>query len=178
MHQIVSELLGANPRKNLKCYNRGISGHKVFQLANRWDIDCINLQPDVLSILIGVNDYWHVLNGHYDGTAQIYEEDYRQLLARTKRALPDTKLIIGEPFAVAGGSAIDEAWEPFNEYRKIAKKLAKEFDAAFLPYHQIFSNALEIAAVEYWCPDGVHPSIAGGYLMKNAWLTAFKEIML
>ena len=62
--QIVSHLLGANPGKDWKYYNRGISGHKVFQLADRWDDDCLQLKPDVLSILIGVNDFWHTLNNY------------------------------------------------------------------------------------------------------------------
>ena len=87
---------------NLKIYNKGISGNKVFQLAERWDKDCLELKPDVLSILIGVNDIWHKLNGQYNGTVEIYRKDYIALLERTKKALPDVKLIICEPFAVTG----------------------------------------------------------------------------
>jgi lysophospholipase L1-like esterase len=73
-----SALLNALPEKNLTIYNRGISGNKVFQLANRWDKDCLDLKPDVLSILIGVNDYWHKRNGNYDGTVEVYESDFRK----------------------------------------------------------------------------------------------------
>ena len=87
------------------------------------------------------------------------------------------KLIIGEPFAVVGGSAIDDKWETFHPYRRVAKNLAGEFDAAFIPYHQIFDDALKLAPVDYWCPDGVHPSISGAYLMKEAWLKAFDSIL-
>ncbi len=68
---------------NLKIYNKGISGNKVYQLAERWDKDCLELKPDVLSILIGVNDIWHKLNGTYNGTAEIYRNDYIALLERT-----------------------------------------------------------------------------------------------
>ncbi len=175
--QIVAELLGSMPQKNINCYNRGISGHKVFQLAARWEIDCLYLKPDVLSILIGVNDYWHKLNGNYQGTAKIYEDDYRALLSRTVEALPKVKIMIGEPFAVEGGTAINDRWNAFSEYRSIAKKLADEFNAAFIPYHQIFSEALQMAPATYWCPDGVHPSIAGAHLMKNAWLKAFQDLI-
>ena len=60
-----------------KIYNKGISGNKVFQLRERWEMDCLALQPDVLSILIGVNDYWHTLSGGYKGTVEIYENDLR-----------------------------------------------------------------------------------------------------
>ncbi|MDZ7693378.1 MAG: GDSL-type esterase/lipase family protein [Balneolaceae bacterium] len=61
--------------KNLQCYNRGISGNKVFQLSDRWQEDCLDLEPDVLSILIGVNDYWHTRSGNYDGTPKVYFDD-------------------------------------------------------------------------------------------------------
>lgn len=174
--QTVGQLLGGYPKKNYHCYNRGISGHKVFQLADRWEIDCLALKPDVLSILIGVNDYWHTLNGNYDGTVEIYKEDYRQLLDRTKTALPEVRLIIGEPFAVEGGRAIDEKWEAFHAYRQVAKQIAADYDAVFLPYHSVFSEALKSAPVEYWCPDGVHPSIAGANLMAATWMEGFGKI--
>lgn len=171
VYQIVSQLLGKHPDKKYHCYNRGISGHKVFQLANRWDDDCLQLSPDVLSILIGVNDFWHTLTGGYKGTVKTYETDFRKLLDRTKKALPDVRLIIGEPFAVEGGSALNDDWYPtIHQYREAATKVAKDYQATFIPYHSIFAEALKTAPVSYWCPDGVHPSIAGGHLMARAWL--------
>ena len=178
VYQIVAELLGSNPDKNLRCYNRGISGNKVYQLAERWDDDCLFLKPDVLSILIGVNDFWHTLTGNYAGTAKTYNNDFRALLDRTKEQLPDIKLIIGEPFAVKGGSAITSQWDnDFSEYQKYAKQIAIDYGAAFIPYQYVFDKALETAPVDYWCPDGVHPSMAGAYLMKNAWFEAFNTII-
>jgi lysophospholipase L1-like esterase len=176
--QVIADLLGNNPTKGLKCYNRGISGNKVYQLANRWEDDCLQLKPDVLSILIGVNDFWHTLSGGYEGTAKTYNEDFRALLDRTKNALPDVKLIIGEPFAVAGGTAITSQWDKdFPDYQKFARQIAKDYDAAFIPYQDVFDKALKTAPVEYWCPDGVHPSISGAWLMKNAWLEAFNKVI-
>ena len=175
--QIIADLLGSNPNKNLKCYNRGISGNKVFQLADRWEDDCLNLKPDILSILIGVNDFWHTISSNYKGTAKTYNEDLRKLLDRTKKQLPDIKLIIGEPFAVKGGSAITSQWnKDFPDYQKYAKQVAKDYGAAFIPYQEVFDKALKVASVSYWCPDGVHPSIAGAFLMKNAWLDTFNKV--
>lgn len=176
VYQIVSNLLGSQPEANLRFYNRGISGHKVFQLADRWEDDCMQLKPDVLSILIGVNDFWHSLT-NYKGTVEVYEADFRKLLDRTLTALPNVKLIIGEPFAVKGGKAIDKRWFPdFPEYQVAAAKIAKEYKAEFIPYQKIFNDVLNIAPVSYWCPDGVHPSIAGGHLMKEAWIEAFENL--
>jgi len=177
VYQIVSEMLGASPEKKYRFYNRGISGNKVFQLTNRWEDDCLQLKPDVLSILIGVNDFWHTLSSRYDGTVETYDTDFRQLLDRTKNQLPEIKLIIGEPFAVDGGSAITADWYPvFPRYQKAARIIAEDYGAVFIPYQKIFDDALNRAPVSYWCPDGVHPSIAGGYLMKKAWLDAFLQL--
>ena len=91
-------------------YNRGISGNKVYQLAARWQKDCLELKPDVLSILIGINDYWHMRNGQYDGTLEKYEADYRALLDQTRQALPGVRLVVCEPFALPGTTAVDESW--------------------------------------------------------------------
>lgn len=166
-----ADILNTFPTKNLKIYNKGISGNKVYQLAERWQTDCLDLKPAVLSILIGVNDYWHKHNGNYDGTVEIYEKDFRALLKRTIAALPETKLIICEPFAVLGCKAVDGTWFPeFDQYRATARKLASEFDTIFIPYHDIFAKASKIAPPTYWTADGVHPSVAGAKLMADAWM--------
>ncbi|NCD69685.1 SGNH/GDSL hydrolase family protein [Mucilaginibacter agri] len=170
-----SGLLYKYAGKNLQVYNKGISGNKVFQLADRWDDDCLNLKPNVLSILIGVNDFWHTLNGSYKGTIENYTTDYKKLLDRTKQALPDLKLIIGEPFAVKGVKAVDDKWYPaFDEYRASAKAIAEQYDAVWIPYQSIFDKALETAPGSYWTTDGVHPSVAGSQLMAHAWLETVK----
>ena len=169
-----SNLLLKHPERNLQIYNRGIGGNKVYQLADSWDSDALDLKPDVLSILVGVNDYWHTLSFGYKATIETYRKDYRALLQRTKDKLPDVKLIIGEPFAIIG-TAVTEAWFPaFNEYRVVARELANEFDAAFVPYQNVFDKALKVAPGSYWCPDGVHPSVAGANLMAEAWLKTVK----
>lgn len=172
-----SQLLEEHPDQNLKIYNRGISGNKVFQLKDRWQQDCLELKPEVLSILIGVNDFWHTLSYNYDGTVAVYEQDFRNLLSQTRSQLPRIKLIIGEPFVLKGGTAITEAWFPaFEQYQQVAAQIARDFDAVFIPYQQIFDQALKKAPVSYWAPDGVHPSMAGAELMAEAWLKAYGKI--
>jgi len=177
VYQIVADLLANNPGKEFKFYNRGISGNKVYQLANRWQDDCIQLKPDVLSILIGVNDYWHTLSHNYSGTPEIFEKDLRNLLADTVQQFPNVKLILGEPFAVKGGSAIGEVWSrDFPAYQQAIKSIAQDMNAALVPFQHVFDQALELAPVDYWCPDGVHPSMAGSALMKAAWLSVFNKM--
>jgi lysophospholipase L1-like esterase len=172
-NHIGSWLLEEMPGKHLTIYNRGISGNKVFQLADRWDKDCLDLKPSVLSVLIGVNDYWHFRNGNYDGTPEIYENDFRKLLSRTMDALPQLRLLICQPFILTGTSAVDETWvEPFSAYQAIAKKISDEFGAIWVPFQEAFNKATELADPTYWTADGVHPSMAGAQLMANTWLEA------
>lgn len=170
-----AELLFKYADMNVKIYNRGISGNKVYQLAERWDADCLDLKPNVLSILIGVNDFWHKHLGRYDGTIDTYRNDFRKLLDRTMQRLPDVKLVIGEPYAVNGVKAVDDSWFPdFNEYRAAAKDIAESYDAVFIPYQSVFEKAEKQAPGSYWTLDGVHPSLAGAQLMAHAWMEAVK----
>ncbi|TKB95583.1 SGNH/GDSL hydrolase family protein [Pedobacter cryophilus] len=173
--QAAAEMLLSQADKDLKIYNKGISGNKVFQLANRWEKDCLDIKPDILSILIGVNDYWHKHDGKYDGTVEVYRNDLKALLQRTLQVLPNVKLVIGEPFAVKGIKAVDDTWYPeFDTYRVAAKEIAKEFNAVFVPYQKVFDEAQKVAPGAYWTGDGVHPTLAGAKLMASAWLKAVK----
>ncbi|HPR12583.1 MAG TPA: SGNH/GDSL hydrolase family protein [Bacteroidales bacterium] len=158
---------------NLKIYNKGISGNKVYQLAERWDKDCLELKPDILSILIGVNDFWHKFNGNYDGTVAIYRNDLIALVERTLKALPDLKLIICEPYAVPGVKAVNEKWYPeFPEYQKAAKEISEKFGAVFVPFQKVYDEAIKRAPASYWTGDGVHAALPGAQLMAKAWLAA------
>ncbi len=160
---------------NLKIYNKGISGNKVFELAARWEQDCLELKPDVVSILIGVNDFWHKLNGNYDGTVETYRKDFISLMERTRKALPGVRLIIGEPFAVPGVKAVNEKWYPeFYGFQKAAREVADSFGAVFIPYQRVYDEAQKRAPASYWTGDGVHASLAGAQLMAQAWLSVIR----
>jgi len=173
-YMTAADLLNNNPQKAFKIYNKGISGNKVYQLAERWDADALELKPNVLSILIGVNDYWHMLKHGYKGTIETYKNDYIKLLERTKEKNPGIKLIIGEPFAILG-TAVDKSWWPeLTKYQHAAREIAERFNAAFIPYQKVFDNALKLAPGAYWAPDGVHPSVAGARLMSCAWQEVIK----
>lgn len=169
-------LLNQFAGKNIQVYNRGISGNKIPQLEERWQKDCIDLQPTILSILIGINDYWHKRDGHYQGSAAAYKEQYKKLLDRTLTALPQVKLIIGEPFAVKNVQHVDDSWYPeITYYQQAAREIAKEYNAILIPYQEIFDNAEKRAPGNYWTTDGVHTSLAGNNLMAEAWLDNIKK---
>ena len=167
---IAAQLLEEYAELNLKIYNKGISGNKVYQLAERWDKDCLDLKPDVLSIMIGVNDFWHKLNGNYNGTIEIYRNDLTALLERTRKALPNIKLVICEPYAVPGVKAVDAKWFPdFYEYQKAAREIAAQFGAIFVPFQAVYDAAVRRAPASYWTGDGVHAALPGAQLMAEAW---------
>lgn len=172
-----STLLFNNPDKNLQIYNKGISGNKVYQLADRWDADCLDLKPNVLSIFVGVNDYWHTLTAKppYTGTIETYRTDYKKLIDRTKQALPDVKLIICEPYAINGVKSVTDAWYPkFPEFQVAAREIADQYGAAFVPFQSAVDKAMKKAPGAYWTGDGVHPNMAGITLLAHTWLEAIK----
>ena len=168
-------LLTSRPELNLSIYNRGISGNKVHQLAARWQKECLDYKPDVLSILIGVNDIWHGLNGRYDGTVETYENDYRSLLQNSRKALPNVKLVICEPFVLRCGAVNDKWFPEFDHYRTAARKVADEHSAVFVPFQSMFDQALQFAPASHWAGDGVHPSSHGDALMADFWLQAVRS---
>jgi len=167
---IASLLLRDYPRLGLKIYNRGISGNKVPDLAKRWEQDCVELKPAVLSILIGVNDIWHKLAGRYDGTVEVYEEGFAALLKRTRAALPETTIVICEPFVLRCG-AVNDSWFPeFDQRRAAAKRVAMGANTLWVPFQTMFDEAVAAGTQPaYWAGDGVHPSLAGHSLMAQTW---------
>ncbi len=166
---VAGDLLRDHPSSGLQIHNRGISGNKVPDLDSRWDEDCIALKPDVLSILIGVNDLWHKLNGKYDGTVQTYYDGFTALLERTQTALPKTRIVICEPFVLRCG-AVNDAWFPeFEDRRAMAERVANEFKLDFVPFQKMFDEAIQNTEPSYWAGDGVHPTLAGHALMANKW---------
>lgn len=170
-----SALLNTYADKNIQVYNRGISGHRVPDLIERWDVDTIQLRPTVLSILIGVNDFWRTMDSGAHNTPQQYKQQYQQLLDMTMKELPNVKLIIGEPFGVKGVKNVTEEWYPdFLGYQEAAHEIAKEYKATFLPYQSVFDKAASRGAGDYWTTDGVHTSLAGANLMAEAWLGLIK----
>lgn len=175
----VGRLLAEYPDRNLKFYNRGISGNKVFQLANRWKKDCQDLAPDLLSILIGVNDFWHTFDGGYTGSRDTYEQDYMALIDQTLDTLPDTKLVICEPFMVPCGE-VDQMWiRQFAQYREAARRVAARAQAVFVPFQSVLDEACKKTQPGLLAPDGVHPTLGTCHLLANAWVeTVIEEKLL
>ena len=169
---VAAEALAAEPTRGLRFFNRGISGHKVPDLAARWDRDTIALKPDVLSILIGVNDFWHTLGGGYTGTVADYERGYGELLSTTRAALPETRVIVLEPFVLRTGS-VDARWFPeFDLRRAAAARVARAAGVPLVPLQATFDRLTRNTPPAFWAADGVHPTPAGHAAIAKAWRDA------
>jgi lysophospholipase L1-like esterase len=167
---VAAALLERQPGKELRFYNRGISGNTVPDLAARWQQDTLDLKPDVLSILIGVNDIWHKLDGRYQGTVDDYRREYTELLDRTRRALPQVRLVVLEPFVLRTG-AVNERWFPeFDERRAVAREVAGAARATFIPLQGMFDALAKKAPPAYWAADGVHPTPGGHEAIAREWM--------
>lgn len=157
--------------------NRGISGDRSVDLYARLKEDVWNLKPDVLSILIGINDFCREI-GNRSGVDPVrFEKVYRAVIEETREKFPAVKFILMEPF-VLKGSATEENFDEFTkvkEYAAVVEKLAKEYDAYFLPLQKKMDEAAERLGAEYVLYDGIHPSVAGAKLIADEWLGLFYE---
>ncbi|MEO5891018.1 MAG: SGNH/GDSL hydrolase family protein [Ferruginibacter sp.] len=171
---IASKLWFDFPAKKFHFFNRGVSGNKVTDLAMRWQKDTLDLNPDLLSILIGINDISAFINGDKSFTAEQYEDSYRSLLQQTKERLPTIQLVLCEPFILPVGK-VKEQWGEYSieidKRRKIVRQLSKEQGAIFVEFQDAFNKVLSKAPAEYWIWDGIHPMPAGHELMAREWIS-------
>ena len=176
-------LVAADLLKNRKddfCFlNRGVSGDRVTDIYARIKEDIINLKPDCMSILVGVNDVSHELTMQCGVDEVKYEKIYSMLIEEIRMSLPDIQIIILEPF-ILKGTATKDLWEQFDcEVRKRAeasKRVAEKFDLCFVPLQNLFDEAVSDSNAEYWSADGVHPTYAGHQLIKEALINAINKI--
>ncbi|WP_433749703.1 SGNH/GDSL hydrolase family protein [Paenibacillus amylolyticus] len=179
---LISSKLGMElAGKHKTFYNRGISGDRASDLYARWNEDTISLKPDLISILIGVNDAWRTMNGEPSGVTDRFGRAYRHLLEETREVMPDTGLVLMEPFILNTGATAEkwEAWETYiGQYQKLAQGLAEEFGAVWVPLQQTFNDALKQADAAYWLWDGVHPTAAGHELIARQWLSVVQSSSL
>ena len=173
---VTGTLLAANPGQ-YQCFDRGISGNRVVDLYARWKIDALNLKPDMISILIGVNDVWHEFSRGNGVETERYAEIYRMLLAWTRKVLPEVKLMILEPFALESEVVSPEFLADVKDHAAAAKAVAEEFNAVFVPLQDKLDAAAKLAPNSYWLFDGVHPTPAGHRLIADEWLKASESLL-
>lgn len=171
---IASRLGYAFPEKKLTFINRGISGNKVTDLEKRWKEDTLDLKPDVLSILIGINDSSSFVNSHKEPvTLQMYNDIYRSLIDRVVKQNPNVLLVLNQPFVFKNSSTSPD-WEKriadLTERQRMAEKIALDYNAVYVKLQEAFDQACKKAPVEYWIWDGIHPTVAGHEVIAREWL--------
>ncbi|WP_339716892.1 SGNH/GDSL hydrolase family protein [Cyclobacterium amurskyense] len=159
------------PKEELMFFNRGISGNKVTDLLDRWQEDTIDLKPDVLSIMIGVNDVARIISKEY--SIEEWEVNYKKLLNKTRSELPNTTLILCEPFLLIDDWPKEKAvaWEAIIfKMQVIVRQLAKNYNTIHVELQDQFNLSLKKAPAKYWVWDGVHPMPAGHELIARIWI--------
>jgi lysophospholipase L1-like esterase len=164
------------PDHHLTFINRGISGNKVTDLKARWQKDALDLKPDVVSILVGINDAGSVIRQRDPAvTPGEFERVYDELLAETKAALPGVRLVLCEPFILPVGP-VKEKWEAYSAdvkaRQEIVARLAGKHGACLVRLQEAFDKACEEAPAEYWIWDGVHPTYPGHQIVAESWARA------
>ncbi len=158
------------PEKNVRFINRGISGNRVKDLCARWQPDCIGLKPDIVSILIGINDTWRRYDSNDPTSAEAYEKGYREILTTTSDL--GARIIILEPFVLPVPADRMKWREDLDPKIDAARRLAREFKAIYVPLDGVFAQAAAVREPAFWAADGVHPTPAGHALISQAWLKA------
>ena len=167
----------AHPDTDFDFINLGISGNRTDQLFDRLYRDAIALEPDVISILIGINDVWHRHGGERIATtdAQI-ELNYRTILEELK-AKTNAKIMILSPYLLdcEGKDAIRADLE---KILPVIRKLADEYADVYVPLDKHFEEALKtMPEPHYYSADGVHPNQNGAAFIGKLYAEAIEAIL-
>ena len=175
---LIAAPLGSECPGEYTFINKGIGGNRIVDLYARIKADIINLAPDYMSILIGVNDVWHDLDGN--GVAdKKFEKIYTMLIEEVKEALPDIEIVILEPFVLHGcytNERYDDFFRPEVTLRAASsRRVAEKFGLKFVPLQGIFDALYPTQPEGYWLKDGVHPTAAGHAVIAKELLKTLKN---
>ncbi|MED1862678.1 SGNH/GDSL hydrolase family protein [Fictibacillus nanhaiensis] len=161
--------------KEVTVINKGVNGHRVTELAFRWQRDVIDLEPDLLSVSIGINDVWRQLDSPQLQQIDVsqFEEVYRDLLSQLSTK---TKLVLMEPTIIKENTE-SQGNQLLIPYVEVVRKLAQEFQAVLVPTHEIFINHINKKPDVSLTTDGVHMRRKGNELMAKTWLEAAESLV-
>lgn len=162
------------PEQETQFFNRGISGNTLRDLQERWKADCLDLKPDVVTLLVGTNDVDLYLSGKAPLDMQQWEHDYRQLLDQLRETNPDVRIALGTPFvAKVGRIGSAENYQKRKELiaacAKVVRRIAVDYATILLDYEKMFDE-LTKQNPSCWVWDGIHPTAAGHQKMADLWL--------
>ena len=175
---LIAARLGVDlPQAHLEFFNRGMSGNKISDLRMRWQKDAIDMEPDWLSILVGINDVGRVTK---DKGLREWEGDYRFVLDASRKANPKLEIVLLDPFILASGgltkrTAYVAKREVVDKLCGVVRRLAEDYGAVHIQTQKVFDEAAEKMSPEQWVWDGVHPLPQGHELIARNWLQAVGE---
>ncbi|MCL2322138.1 MAG: SGNH/GDSL hydrolase family protein [Oscillospiraceae bacterium] len=157
------------PEYDVNIVNKGVDGDSILNLKKRWKETCVNLHPDIITLLIGINDIWD----------KYYSDNYltdEEFLFHYDDIICDSmlngvkKIVLMEPFIIPVNSDM-ESWRK-DIYSKIdiVRRLAKKYNCTYIPLDSIFGELCTIKGPEYWSNDGIHPNVKGHFIIARSWL--------
>lgn len=184
---LIKAAFNLNEPAKYEFINRGIAGNRSVDIYARIKSDIINIAPDFMSILFGVNDVSHEIFRKNGTSEEKFEKIYSMLIKEILESLPNIKMLIMEPFLLPTSATVGQLSDGSNMYpfyraevekrAAAAKRVAEKYSIEFLPLQKLFDEAAAKASPEYWLIDGVHPTDAGHALIAAEWTKAFRRIM-
>ena len=171
-YQIAAYLSAQDPADELVFTNKGNGGNRIYDLEKRLKTDVLDEEPDIVSILIGINDVWRRYDSGVISEHDKFEASYRNVLKKISK--DGARLVLLEPFLLPVPED-RRAWrEDLNPKIDIVRDLAREFEATLVPLDGIFAAASTKREPAFWAHDGVHPTPAGHALIARAWIDAME----
>ena len=165
----------ADERPDLRVVNRGIGGNRTGDLIARLDEDCIDERPDVVSIMIGINDVWRRYDDDDATSAEQFETNLRTILTGI-REHTDAAVVILEPFLLPVTDKL-RFREDLDPKIEIERRLADEFGATFVPLDAALAAAAQPNGPESIAGDGIHPTPEGHGVVAETWLAATADLL-
>lgn len=170
---LVASMLNALcPESDLQFLNRGISGNRTCDLLARWDEDCLDLEPDLLSILIGVNDTWRRFDSNDPTSTEQFEKNYDELLSRTRQRLGDIPILLLEPFLLPEPEDKQCFREDLDPKIHAVRRVARKYNCTYVSLDGALAEATVYQPSEKLSADGVHPTLYGHGIITKRWLEA------
>lgn len=165
------------PDADVKFVNKGVSGDRVHNLIMRYIEDIREIEPDFISILIGINDVWRRYDSNDPTTVDSFKDHYEYLLKMIKKDFPNARIMLIEPF-VLHSLPDRESWhEDLDPKIQVVRALARDYADYYLPMDGIFASlATNTYSLQELAPDGVHPSDLGHAVIADAYLKALEII--
>ena len=179
MEMCAAHFLSLYPQRDYLFFNRGISGNTIYDMQKRWKTDALDINPDVISILIGTNDIHEFLNEKSDVPYDFsrWEQTYRSLLDEIKKQNPDIRIVLATPFVAKAGwvgesDNFEQRKTMVEQLAEIVRKIAADYHAVLLPFDELFKSIQPQAPRDnYWIWDGIHPTTAGHRRMADLWIS-------